>query len=112
MARPGIYLRCSLLALIMATPSFAASSGPVALPVPSTPTLSPRAASPIDTPLTGAAETPHISDTTRPPSMEALMLSGRATLLAQTPVRIMTTPYDKPHGPTAHKVDWQPALSR
>ncbi|PAK76972.1 type IV secretion system protein DotC [Acetobacter fabarum] len=73
MARPGIYLRCSLLALIMATPSYAASSGPVALPVPSTPTLSPGAASPIDTPLTGAAETPHISDTTRPPSMEALM---------------------------------------
>ncbi|WP_354859878.1 hypothetical protein [Acetobacter fabarum] len=46
------------------------------------------------------------------PPWKRSWLSGRATLLAQTPVRIMTTPYDKPHGPTAHKVDWQPALSR
>lgn len=73
MAKPSTILSCGLLALALTTPSLAASDGPVALPVPSNPTLSPGAASPIDTPLTGATEIPRISDATRPPSMEALM---------------------------------------
>lgn len=73
MAKSSTILSCGLLALTLATPSLAASSGPVALPVPSSPTLSPGAASPIDTPLSGAAEMPQISDVTRPPSMESLM---------------------------------------
>lgn len=61
-----------LLAIPFVTLSVQAAP-PVALPVPADPQTNMEAANPLDTPLSGAAEQPTITDISRPPSLEFLM---------------------------------------
>lgn len=52
---------------------YAQPNTPVPLPVPAEPQSDMAAANPLDTPLSGATEQPVLTDTIRPPSLEALM---------------------------------------
>lgn len=53
--------------------AYARSDGPRDNPVPPIPAPSSDAGNPLDTPITGAAETPDIPDVDRPASLEAMM---------------------------------------
>lgn len=62
-----------LLALGLSSAPLWAAPAPSDLPVPPIPAGNPALANPIDTPITGAAESPGIPEIERPPSLEALM---------------------------------------
>ncbi|MFT8479439.1 MULTISPECIES: type IV secretion system DotC family protein [Acetobacteraceae] len=66
--------RTILLALFAAPlTAYAQDNGPQDTPVPPVPTAQAGTASPLDTPITGAAEAPDIPDVKQPASLEAMM---------------------------------------